>query len=97
MSSGCSMASFAEIWPPIELPMSVAVSMPSLWSSAMSTSQYRPMVSSDGSIGERPNPGRSRAITRCWRASWGMFSSQFIQLPESPCTITIAGPAPTST
>ena len=35
---------------------------------------------------ERPNPGRSSAITRWSRARSGRFASQFCQLPPSPWT-----------
>ena len=44
-------------------------------------------------------PGRSSASTRCSRAKWGMFSSQFCHEPERPWTKTtgIRAPEPSST
>jgi hypothetical protein len=91
---GNASASSAPMKPPIELPTTTGFEM-SNRSHRASITRANPWIEirPDG-ICERPNPGRSGAITRCDGMNAGMFSSQFCHSPPRPCTNSSGSPGP---
>ena len=68
--------------------------MPS-WSHSASITRAKPWIEiRPAGISERPNPGRSGAITRNAPMNAGMLSSQFCHSPPSPCRNSSGGPEP---
>src|SRR3954447_26859530 len=91
---GNAIASSAPMKPPIELPTTTEPSTPSVRHSSSITRPYPWIDIRPDGISERPNPGRSGAMTRCVPMNAGMFSSQFCHTPPSPCRNRSGGRSP---
>ena len=91
---GNETASSAPTKPPIELPITTGLSIPS-WSQTSSTVPRSPgSRSRPAGISDWPKPGRSIATQRWVPMKAGMFSSQFCHTPPSPCSHSSGGPSP---